>query len=67
MTTTSSSVLSPAMAVRARMPSLANLASPWRISWPLIVGMSVFVLLLNATGLPLLADPDSRWHVAIGK
>ena len=49
------------------MPSLANLASPWRISWPLIVGMSVFVLLLNVTGLPLLADPDSRWHVAIGK
>ena len=29
--------------------------------------MSLFVLLLNVTGLPLLADPDSRWHVAIGK
>ena len=67
MTTTSSSVFSPAMTTRLRRSSLETLASPWRVSWPLIVGMSLFVLLLNATGLPLLADPDSRWHVAIGK
>ena len=54
------------MATRLRLSSLGNLVSPWRVSWPLTVGMSLFVLLLNATGLPLLADPDSRWHVAIG-
>lgn len=41
--------------------------SPWRVSWPLVVGTLLFVLLLNTTGLPLLADPDSHWHVAIGK
>ena len=41
--------------------------SPWRISWPLVVGMALFVLLLNTTGLPLLADPDSHWHIAVGK
>ena len=29
--------------------------------------MMLFVLLLNTTGLPLLADPDSHWHVAVGK
>lgn len=41
--------------------------SPWQVSWPLAVGLLLFVLLLNTTGLPLLADPDSHWHVAVGK
>ena len=41
--------------------------SPWRVSWPLVVGLLLFVLLLNTLGLPLLADPDSHWHVAVGK
>ncbi len=41
--------------------------SPWQISWPLVVGLLLFALLLNAMGLPLLADPDSHWHVAVGK
>jgi hypothetical protein len=45
----------------------AKATSPWRVSWPLVVGMLLFVLLLNTTGLPLLADPDSHWHVAVGK
>jgi hypothetical protein len=67
MTTTSFLAFSPAMAGRPRISWLASQTSPWLVSWPLIVGMSLFVLLLNATGLPLLADPDSRWHVAVGK
>lgn len=45
----------------------AKAISPWRVSWPLVVGILLFVLLLNTTGLPLLADPDSHWHVAVGK
>jgi hypothetical protein len=50
------------------LPTLANTArSPWALSWPLALGFLVFVCLLNASGLPLLADPDSHWHVAIGK
>jgi hypothetical protein len=67
MTMTSSSAFLSGAVARRRGPLIDKLASPWRVSWPLIVGMSLFVLLLNTTGLPLLADPDSRWHVAIGK
>jgi 4-amino-4-deoxy-L-arabinose transferase-like glycosyltransferase len=31
------------------------------------LGVLVFIVLVNAGGMPLLADPDSQWHVAIGK
>ena len=41
--------------------------SPWALSWPLGIGPAVFVCPLNIEGLPLLADPDSHWHIAIGK
>jgi hypothetical protein len=51
----------------ADVPVTEKPTSPWQISWPLAVGMVLFALLLNATGLPLLADPDSRWHVAVGR
>ena len=40
--------------------------SPWRLSWPLVVGLLLFVVLLSVEGLPLLADPDTHWHIAIG-
>ena len=41
--------------------------SPWAFSLPLIIGMVVFVVLANATGLPLLVDPDTHWHVTVGR
>jgi hypothetical protein len=41
-------------------------ASAWAISWPLLLGLAVFVFLNNATGLPLLSDPDTHWHVTVG-
>ena len=41
--------------------------SSWWVSWPLVVGMLLFVLLLSIGSLGLLADPDSHWHIAIGK
>jgi hypothetical protein len=40
--------------------------SAWALSWPLVLGMALFVCLTNADGLPLLADPDSHWHIAVG-
>ncbi len=40
--------------------------SAWALSWPLGVGMVLFVCLMNAGGLPLLGDPDSHWHIAVG-
>ncbi len=40
--------------------------SPWALSWPLALGLLVFICLTNVEGLPLLADPDSHWHIAVG-
>ena len=40
--------------------------SAWALSWPLALGMVLFVFLANAEGLPLLGDPDSHWHIAVG-
>jgi len=38
----------------------------WMPSLPLAIGLVVFVSLANFNGLPLLADPDSHWHIAVG-
>ncbi|MEI6202932.1 MAG: hypothetical protein WCP68_13360, partial [Enhydrobacter sp.] len=38
----------------------------WSLSWPLIAGLVIFLFLMNANGLPLLADPDTHWHIAVG-
>src|SRR5690349_7272439 len=40
--------------------------SLWSPSLPLVLGLAMFVFFNNATGLPLLSDPDSHWHVALG-
>src|SRR5471030_1300710 len=50
-------------------PSTARSAgrSPWAISLPLVIGLAVFLVLANVSGQPLLADPDSHWHVTIGR
>ncbi len=40
--------------------------SAWPLSWPLALGLVMFVFLMNANGLPLLGDPDSHWHVTVG-
>lgn len=39
----------------------------WKPSLPLAVGLVVFLCLANVNGLPLLADPDSHWHIAVGR
>src|SRR4030088_434074 len=38
--------------------------SAWALSWPLAVGLVLFVWLPTAKGL--LADPASHWHVTVG-
>src|SRR5260370_41055270 len=38
--------------------------SAWAPSWPLAVGLVLFVWLTMAKGL--LADPGSHWHVTVG-
>jgi len=40
--------------------------SAWTLSWPLALGLMMFVCLMNANGLPLLSDPDSHWHITVG-
>ena len=40
--------------------------SAWTLSWPLALGLVMFICLMNANGLPLLGDPDSHWHIAVG-
>lgn len=36
------------------------------LSWPLVLGLVIFICLMNGSGLPLLSDPDSHWHIAVG-
>ncbi len=38
--------------------------SSWALSWPLALGLALFVWLPSSKGL--LADPDSHWHVTVG-
>src|SRR3954470_23321100 len=40
--------------------------SAWALSWPLVLGVGLFVCLMNAGGETLLGDPDSHWHIAVG-
>jgi hypothetical protein len=40
--------------------------SAWALSWPLALGVGLFVCLMNAGGETLLGDPDSHWHIAVG-
>ncbi|HSI01167.1 MAG TPA: hypothetical protein VLA02_11235 [Reyranella sp.] len=40
--------------------------SSWAPSLPLVAGFAVFLALANLNGLPLLADPDSHWHITVG-
>ena len=47
-------------------PVLPRAGDAWKFSWPLIAGLILFFYLLNANGLPLLADPDTHWHIAVG-
>jgi hypothetical protein len=46
--------------------ALAHPRSAWSLSWPLVLGLAIFVCLMNGSGQPLLGDPDSHWHIAVG-
>lgn len=45
---------------------LPRAGDAWKFSWPLIAALVVFISLLNASGQPLLSDPDTHWHIAVG-
>lgn len=45
---------------------LPRTGEAWKFSWPLIAGLVLFIYLLNSSGQPLLADPDTHWHIAVG-
>lgn len=46
--------------------AIAAQRSAWAVSWPLLLGLAVFVFLNNSSGLPLLSDPDTHWHITVG-
>ena len=46
--------------------STADSRAAWAVSWPLLLGLAVFVFLNNSSGLPLLSDPDTHWHITVG-
>lgn len=45
---------------------LRTARSAWALSLPLMLGVLLFICLANADGMPLLGDPDSHWHIAVG-
>ncbi len=40
--------------------------SLWAPSWPLLMGLVAFGWLIASSGGPLLSDPDTHWHIAVG-
>jgi len=44
----------------------ARARSAWALSWPLALGMALFLGLASGDGQGLLGDPDSHWHIAVG-
>lgn len=47
-------------------PAAAAARSAWAVSWPLLLFVGLFVAVNDSTGLPLLSDPDSHWHITVG-
>jgi len=59
--------VSSGLSVSTHLPlSQTRARSSWALSWPLALGLVIFVCLANTNGLPLLGDPDSHWHIAVG-
>ena len=56
----------PSISLEQHARTLAESRSTWAVSWPLLLGLAVFVFLNNPTGLPLLSDPDTHWHITVG-
>ena len=58
--------VSSGLSVSSDRPANFAARSPWALSWPLALGLLIFTCLSNVEGLPLLADPDTHWHIAVG-
>jgi hypothetical protein len=59
-------ISSPSVSLEPNARAAADQRSAWAPSWPLLLGLAVFVFLNNPTGLPLLSDPDTHWHITVG-
>lgn len=59
-------ISSPSVPLKQHARAAAGQVSAWAVSLPLLLGLAVFVVLNNPTGLPLLSDPDTHWHVTVG-
>ncbi|MBM3647782.1 MAG: hypothetical protein FJX11_08335 [Alphaproteobacteria bacterium] len=46
--------------------ALSQPRSVWAPSLPLVLGLVMFLGLNSSNGLPLLSDPDTHWHIAVG-
>jgi hypothetical protein len=56
----------PSIAIGRHDTTLDRPRSAWSPSLPLALGLAVFVCLACGDGLPLLADPDTHWHITVG-
>ena len=54
----------PSVLLDPASPSVSR--SAWSVSLPLLLFFAVALSLNGPNGLPLLADPDSQWHVTVG-
>lgn len=49
----------------AKAPLSISLSRDWRLSWPLLLGLAAFLLpVCIGAGL---VDPDTYWHIAVGR
>ena len=47
-------------------PSAVGTRPAWTVSWPLLLGLTMFLWLVATASRHMLADPDTQWHVTVG-
>ncbi len=47
-------------------PSGLGSRPAWTVSWPLVLGLTMFLWLVGTASRHMLADPDTQWHVTVG-
>lgn len=57
-------VSGPSVLLDPATPAVSR--SAWSLSLPLLLFFAIVLALNGPSGLPLLADPDSQWHVTVG-
>ena len=57
-------VSGPSVLLDPATPALSR--SAWSVSLPSLLFFAIVLSLNGPSGLPLLADPDSQWHITVG-